>query len=133
MQQGGQLILRLTCPMCNRDAFSSSVEPFRPCPYCGILFSGRYGMNQRRDTRTQKEIPFVFSHDGQFLQASTINISEGGLCIKIYGRISRPIGDILNFSVSGSNLKTRILWSSGNSDTFITVMGLQVLDGRLGL
>ncbi len=90
-------------------------------------------MNQRRDTRTQKEIPFVFSHDGQFLQASTINISEGGLCIKIYGRISRPIGDILNFSVSGSNLKTRILWSSGNSDTFITVMGLQVLDGGLGL
>lgn len=124
------MILRLTCPTCNRDAYSSSVETFKPCPYCGILFSGRYGSNKRGDTRVQKEIPFVFSHDGRVVQASTINISEGGLCIKIYGRVSLHPGDILDLSVNDSNVRGRITWAFDNADAFITVLGLQMLDGK---
>jgi len=127
------LILRLTCPTCNRDTYNPSVESFRACPYCGILFSGKHGTNKRKDSRLKKEIPFVFPYKDQFLEASIINISEKGLGIKIYGRIPLSLGDVLNLSVSGSSVKARIMWASDNPDIFITVMGLQVLDGKLNL
>jgi len=123
------LILRLTCPMCNRDAYESSVEAFKPCPYCGILFSGLHGRNKRGEARIKKEIPFVFTNNGQALEALTINISERGLCIKIYGRISFSLGDILKLSVNGANVRARIVWANDNPDSFVTVLGLQSLDG----
>ena len=75
----------------------------------------------------------MFAYKDQFLEASIINISEKGLGIKIYGRIPLSLGDVLNLSVSGSSVKARIMWASDNPDIFITVMGLQVLDGKLNL
>jgi hypothetical protein len=119
--------------MCNRDTYESAVETFKPCPYCGILFSGLHGRNKRGGTRIKKEISFVFPNNGQVLEARTINISERGLCIKIYGRISLSIGDILNLSVNGANVRAQIVWVNDNPDAFVTVLGLQSLEGTLAL
>jgi hypothetical protein len=95
-----------------------------------MLFSGRHGSNKRTGTRVQREIPFVFSHDGRVVQASTINISEGGLCIKLFGRVPLRQDDILDLSVNGANVRGRITWVFDNADAFITVLGLQMLDGN---
>jgi hypothetical protein len=127
------LILRLTCPVCNRDAYNSSVEFFGPCPYCGILFSGKYGTDKRREVRVQKEIAFGFTYKGRFLRGSTINISEGGLCIKVYGRISISPGEILNLDLGGSIVSARTAWAFHHPDGLITMMGLQMLDAKSSL
>lgn len=119
--------------MCNRDAYNSSVDVFKPCPYCGILFSGKHGMDRRREARVQKEIPFVLTHKGQFLEASTINISEGGLCVKIHGGIPFSLGDVLNLHLNGSGFRARIAWAYSYPDESTTVMGLQVTDGNFGI
>jgi hypothetical protein len=125
------LILRLTCPGCNKDSYSASVETFKPCPYCGILFSGKYGNEKRREFRIKREIPFTFSYDGRFLEASTLDISERGLCIKIFGQPSLPVGDVMDISIKDRNVKAQVMWVSNNPDTSVAVTGLRVLDGNV--
>ncbi len=127
------MILRLTCPGCNKDSYSASVETFKPCPYCGILFSGKFGTEQRRHFRINTEIPFVFSYKDRLLEASTINISDSGLCVRIFGRPSPPIGDVMDLSLRGSSVKTQVIWASNNPDTSVAVLGLKILDGNINL
>ncbi len=61
------MILRLECPRCHKDSLVTAAEPFRPCPYCGIMFSGKYGLDKGKDKRIIKESPPVFSHNGREL------------------------------------------------------------------
>ena len=125
------MIVRLTCPVCSRDAYNSSVEIFKPCPYCGILFSGKHGTNKRKEARSNREMPFTSSHNGHFFEGSTIDISEGGLCIKVDGRVSLSKGDVLLLSLNGSQVKAQIVWISNDPDTLNNCAGLKVLDGKL--
>lgn len=125
------MILRLTCPGCSKDSYSASVETFKPCPYCGILFSGKYGSEKRKQFRIKKEIPFVFSHQGQHHEACTMDISDKGLCVKIFGRPSLPIGETLNFTVNDISLKAQVMWFSNNSEIPVASTGLKILDGNL--
>lgn len=127
------MILRLTCPGCSKDSFSASVDAFKPCPYCGLLFSGRHGTNRRSGFRMKREIPFVLSHGGQNHRASTMDISERGLSIKIFGNPSLPIGDILNIHVRDSSVKAQVIWVFINTENSTAVTGLKILDGRLNL
>jgi hypothetical protein len=127
------LILRLTCPGCSKDSYSPSAESFKPCPYCGLLFSGKYGTEKRGDIRQRKEIPFLFSYNGQSLQASTVNLSEGGLSVKIFGRPSLPIGDIMELSLGDSVVKAQVLWAFDLGESNVEVTGLKILDGKLDL
>jgi len=127
------LIVRLTCPVCSRDAYNSSVEIFKPCPYCGILFSGMHGTNKRKELRARKDVVFTSSHDGQFFEGSTIDISEGGMCIKINGRVSLSKGDVLLLNLNGSRVKAQIVWISDDADTLNSCAGLKLLDGKLEL
>ena len=128
---GGTLILRLTCPGCSKNSYSTSVEKFKPCPYCGILFSGKYGGEKRNQYRTKKELPFVFSHQGQHHEACTMDISDKGLCVKIFGRPSLPIGETVDFNVNEINLKAQVMWFSNNSEMSAALTGLKILDGKL--
>ena len=122
------MILRLTCPGCNRDSYSASVEMFKPCPYCGILFSGKHGGEKRREIRTGNDVPFVFSYHGQLFEASTINVSESGLCIKIFGKSPFPVGDIADLNVNGSNVRVQVRWVANGPDTLAAVVGLRILN-----
>jgi hypothetical protein len=122
------LILRLTCPGCNRDSYSASAEMFKPCPYCGILFSGRYGGERRRETRNGNDVPFVFSYRDQLYETSTVNCSESGICLKVLGKSPFPVGDIADLSVNGSNFRVRVSWIANGPDTLGTVVGLKILE-----
>jgi len=125
------LILRLKCPGCSKDSYSASVENFKPCPYCGILFCGKYGTEKRKQFRIKKEIPFVFSHQDQFHEACTMDISNQGLCVKIFGRPSLPVGETVDFNVNDINLKAQIMWFSNNTEISAAMTGLKILDGNL--
>ena len=125
------MLLRLTCPECEKDSYSISVENFKPCPYCGILFSGKYGTEKRDEGRINKEIPFILPYKGQNLEASTINFSKKGLSIKIFGKPSLPVGDVMEFSIGNSLVKAQILWFFNAPEVSMAVTGLKILEGSL--
>ena len=127
------MIVRLTCPECKKDSYSASVETFKPCPYCGVLYSGRYGSQKRNDYRIQKEIPVIFAYKGKNLEAKTLNVSATGLSIKIFGRPSLPVGDVMEIDIGDSHLKTRIMWTFTDTDTAIAVTGLKIVEGSINL
>lgn len=127
------MILRLTCPGCSKDSYSPSVESFKPCPYCGLLFSGKYGTEKRNDVRQRKEIPFLFSYKGQNLQASTVNLSERGLSVKIFGKPSLPVGDVMELRLGDSMVKAEVLWVFDLQESGLALTGLKVLDENINL
>lgn len=129
--RGATLILRLICPGCKKDSYSASAEAFKPCPYCGIVFSGKYGTNQRSCHRIRKEIPCILPYEGQFLQANTVDISDRGFSIKIFGQPSLPVGDILDLHVKDIPIKAQVVWVANDPKAATAMTGFRVLDGRL--
>jgi hypothetical protein len=101
---------------------------FKPCPYCGILFSGRYGGEKRREARNGNDVPFVFSYHGHLFEASTINCSQNGICIKVHDQSPFPVGDIADLDVNGSNVRVQVRWVANRPDTLAAVVGLKILD-----
>jgi len=125
------VIVRLTCPECRKNSYSASVEAFKPCPYCGILFSGQFGPEQRSYDRINREIPLLFSYNGKNLEAKTLNVSSTGLSIKIFGQHAFPIGDTMELEVGNSRLKTEIMWTFSDPDSAVAVTGLRIIEGRI--
>lgn len=125
------MIVRLTCPECRKNSFSAAVEAFKPCPYCGILFSGKYGSEKRIDYRVNREIPLLFSYNGKNLEASTLNVSSTGLSIKIFGRHALPVGDTMDLDVGNSRVKTEIMWTFSDPDTAVAITGLRIIEGNI--
>jgi hypothetical protein len=97
------------------------------------MFSGKYGVEKRNDIRQRREIPFVFSYKGQNLQASTVNLSESGLSVKIFGKPSLPVGDVMEVSLGDSVMKAQILWVFDLPESGVSVTGLKILDGNLDM
>ena len=125
------MILRLTCPQCSKDSYSASVEKFKPCPYCGVLFSGKYGSEKRQQSRIKKEIPFIFSLNGQNIHACTMDVSDHGICLKVFGNPALPVGETLDFNVNDTNLRARVIWVADNSQVASSLTGLQIVDGAI--
>jgi hypothetical protein len=125
------LILRLICPECKKDSYSSSADAFKPCPYCGILFSGKFGREKRNEDRSFSDFNIGFSYRGKNLEASTVNISKTGLSIKIAGSPDLPVGDIMDLKLTDTDMKARIVWVVDAPSALLT--GLKILDGNLNL
>ena len=122
------MILRLICPECKKDSYCASAEVFKPCPYCGIVFSGRFGREKRNEGRSSADFNIGFSYKGKGLEASAVNISRTGLGIKVTGDPALPVGDIMDLKVSDADLKARIVWVDNVPSSFMT--GLKILDGK---
>jgi PilZ domain len=105
------------------------VEKFKPCPYCGVLFSGKYGTEKRKQSRIKKEIPFVFAHNGQRVEACTMDVSDRGICLKIFGSPSLPVGETIDFKVNDINVKAQVMWFTNNSEVSSSLTGLKIVDG----
>lgn len=60
-----------------------------------------------------------------------MDISDKGLCVKIFGRPSLPIGETVDFNVNEINLKAQVMWFSNNSEMSAALTGLKILDGKL--
>ncbi len=120
-------MLRLICPKCNKDSYSADVESYRPCPYCGYVFSGKYGPDKRSANRMERKIPFVFPYQGQSLKASAVDFSEKGIGIKIFGEPPIAVGDTIDLSIGDLQIKAKVVWVKHKSDESMVMAGL----GRL--
>ncbi len=123
------MILRLICPRCNKDCYSASAEIFKPCPYCGILFSGKYGVEKRKEYRIQKEMPLKLSYREQNFDAQTINFSEKGLCVKFSHDPRFPIGDTLDLNIEKAKIKAQLIWVVNKPEISEVIAGLKVIEG----
>jgi len=102
-------MLRIPCPKCRRSYYTPDVESFHTCPNCGSLFSGKYGLNTRGEGRIKQEIPFAFSYQGDYLEASTVNVSEKGLDIRIFSDPPIATGDILNLTIGKLSVVAKVM------------------------
>ena len=127
------MILRLDCPACKRDSYSAAVNDFRPCPYCGIIFSGKHGVEKRDGIRIKKEFPVALSLKKGVLKASTADFSQKGLRLQIFENTFLPVGDTFNFTIKNSLIKAQVMWVKNKPDTPETLAGLKILDGKLNL
>ncbi len=109
-------MLRLICPKCRKDSYSAAVESFNPCPYCGTVFSGTYGLYTRCEERIKQEIPFVFPYQRGHLEATTVDFSEKGLGIKILGEPSIVTGDTIDLTIGDLRIMAKVMWVKKLSD-----------------
>ncbi|MBM4137600.1 MAG: PilZ domain-containing protein [Nitrospira sp.] len=112
-------MLRLVCPSCRKDSFSSEVESFKNCPYCGAKFSGRYGIDKRHKERKERELPVVFSYDNTSFQAQTIDFSDKGLGIKISGNPLLARGETIELTIGDLQIRAKIIWVKNLNDNAV--------------
>jgi hypothetical protein len=117
------------CPSCKKDSYTASVETFRPCPYCGNSFSGKYGPEKRNGHRIKKAFPFTISHNGSVITANICNFSENGIGIKIAGDPSIPVGATVVLKIGNYNTKARLIWMIHNNNS--SIAGIKILDRSL--
>jgi hypothetical protein len=60
-----------------------------------------------------------------------MDITDQGLCVKIFGRPSLPVGETVDFNVNDINLKAQVMWFSNNTEIPAAMTGLKILDGNL--
>ena len=101
---------------------------FKPCPYCGILFSGKFGVEKRNEYRIRKEIPVSFSKEGKPLEADILNCSGKGFGLQIAGFPSISEGDEVDCTVGAANVKAEVKWFSASPDSAHSFAGLQMKD-----
>jgi len=109
-------MLRIPCPKCRKTSYTSDVESFYSCNYCGFKFSGKFGPDRRRESRIEKVIPLMLSCQDQDVKASISDISEGGVRIQISGKPSIIIGDVLDITVSDYPMAAKVMWIKKLSD-----------------
>jgi len=116
----------LTCPRCRKNSYSSSEASFLVCPYCGFKFSKKYGAEKRLEERVRQQIPFTFSYHEQNFEASTLDVSEKGLSVEIFGEPLVTVSDIIGFSIRDDQIKAKVRWIAKSQHK--SRMGLQKLN-----
>lgn len=106
----GILMLRLICPRCRKDFYRADIKSFDRCPYCNIIFSGKYGSDKRSEGRIGQETPFVFSYEGRHLGATTVDISKKGLGIKIFNGPPIAENDTIDLQIGELQIKAKVMW-----------------------
>lgn len=119
-------MLRIPCPKCEESSYTSDVESFKACPFCGFIFSGKHGPDRRTELRIEREIPFIFSYKGQDFEANTLDFSEKGIGVKIHGKPSVTIGDVLSFTLEDRQITAKVTWVKRVNDN--SLAGLSKLN-----
>ena len=126
-------MIRLDCPACKKDSYSAAVEPFRPCPYCGVVYSGKHGLEKRREQRIHKEIPFAFSYLDDRIDATTFDVTKKGIGLKFFGSVSIPHGDVIDLHINNGFAKAQVRWIKNNKELSIATAGCRILSGNLDI
>ena len=126
-------MIRLDCPACKRDSYSAAVEPFRPCPYCGTVYSGKHGVERRDGQRVHKEVPFTFLHRDETIEATTLDVSAKGVGLKFFGSLAIPDGDEIDLNINSTHAKARVSWTRNNGELAITTAGCKIQSGNLDI
>lgn len=103
-------MLRIPCPKCKKSTYTSNVEPFLKCPYCGFTHSGKFGPDRRREPRTEREVSFILSYMGRNFEASTFDFSIGGVGIKVFGEPHLATDDVLDLIIDDLYIVAKVMW-----------------------
>jgi hypothetical protein len=103
-------MLRISCPHCGQYSYSTAVESFLPCHFCGKIFSGKHGPEKRKKPREKRQIPFHLIWKGRPVKAQTFDCSEQGLGIEIFRQISLTVGKILTFTLEEVPREGKVTW-----------------------
>jgi len=80
----------------------------------------------------KKEIPFVIAYNGQHIEACSLDVSDNGICLKIFGSPSLPVGETIDFNVNDISVKAQVMWvTNNNSKISSAITGLQIVDGTV--
>ena len=79
----------------------------------------------------KKEIPSVFTYQNQDIQACTMDVSDNGICLKIFGGPSLPLGDTLDITMNDVSVRAQVRWFSDYREGPVAVTGLKILDGAV--
>jgi hypothetical protein len=99
-----------TCPRCQKKSHSTDGKGFSSCPYCGLVFSGKYGPDRRHEERVKQEVSFDFPYQEQHFKASTIDFSEKGLSIKIFGEPPIAAENAIILPIGDPPIKAKVMW-----------------------
>ena len=124
-------MIRLDCPACKKDSYSAAVEPFRPCPYCGAVYSGKYGLEKRHEQRVHREVPFAFSYLDDTIDATIFDVTKKGVGLKFFRSLSIPDGDEIDLHINNGYAKAQVRWIRNNKELSITTAGCRILSGSL--
>jgi hypothetical protein len=124
-------VIRLDCPACKKDSYSAAVEPFRPCPYCGVVYSGKHGLEKRDEQRIQREVPFAFSYLDDTIDATTFDVTKKGVGLKFFRSLSILDGDEIDLHINSGFAKAQVRWIKNNKELSITTAGCTILSGSL--
>lgn len=122
-------MIRLQCPICNNDSYTKSVEEFRTCPYCGTLFSGKYGIDRRSEKRWRREVPVELYLEGKKINASSRDLTKAGMNLRIAGMYQFSVGKEITLKIKDSYKRARILWIKDLSDSKEISIGLKIEEG----
>jgi PAS domain S-box-containing protein len=84
-------------------------------------------LSTRRHQRSKKEIAFDFYYQEERFKAHTIDISEGGLSIKIFGMPAVKEEGIVDVSIEDLRIKAKVIWVKRLHDK--SLVGLQKVNG----
>ena len=84
--------------------------------YFTIPHVEEYAAAPRREGRIKQEIRFDFEYQGRRFQASTVNLSEKGLCIRVSGEPMVNVGDAVDLSIQARRFKAKVVWRKRLSD-----------------
>jgi ribosomal protein L37E len=115
-----------TCPRCQKNSYSADEKYFSPCPHCGFIFSGKYGSDRRHEERAKQETSFDFPYQEQHFGASTMDFSEKGLSIKIFGEPPIAVGNAISIPIGDPPIKAKVIWVNKLYNK--SIFGLQKLN-----
>ena len=86
------------------------MESFSSCNFCGKIFSGKHGLEKRKEPREKRQIPFYFIWRGRAIEAQTFDCSEQGLGIEVFKPLSLTVGQNLNFTLEEVPRAGKVAW-----------------------
>lgn len=107
---------KLICPECKDNSYSADNRFFGACPYCGVEFSGLYGLDRRTEERVQLEQNCPFTFKEQNFSAIITDLSKKGLSLNVIGDLPVEKNDVINVTISDTPVSAKIMWINKAND-----------------
>jgi len=104
------------CPECKDNSYSADNRFFGACPYCGVQFSGLYGLDRRTEERTQLERNCSLICKDQNFGAVIRDLSKKGLSLNVIGDLPVETNDVINVTISDTLVSAKIMWINKTND-----------------
>ncbi|MBI5588817.1 MAG: PilZ domain-containing protein [Deltaproteobacteria bacterium] len=120
-----------TCPRCLCKFYTISAGREINCPFCG--FSLRLSdIEKRAESRALIQRPCDLHRGGYSLSGQTVDISKGGICVKLGVDFRYDKGDTIRVVIKDFEIDTeaKVVWIK-KFDSFICKAGLRFLNQPL--